>query len=96
MRKTTEDKRFIEVSFPIKEVGEESAREKTIRHSHISTLHIWWARRPLASSRTTNYAALIQTPKNNKELENKKKFIVELSKWKNRMKPTRIRKKKRL
>jgi adenine-specific DNA methylase len=42
-------KSFIEVAFPIKEVSEESAREKNIRHGHISTLHIWWARRPLAS-----------------------------------------------
>jgi len=48
------DKRFIEESFPIKEVSEISAKEKNIRHGHISTLHIWWARRPLASSRATN------------------------------------------
>jgi ATP-dependent DNA helicase RecG len=52
-------KRFIEDSFPVKEVSIESAREKNIRHGHISTLHIWWARRPLASSRATNYAALV-------------------------------------
>jgi len=45
------DKRFIEESFPVKEVSEISAKEKNIRHGHISTLHIWWARRPLASSR---------------------------------------------
>jgi putative DNA methylase len=53
------DRRFIEESFPVKEVSIESAKEKNIRHGHISTLHIWWARRPLASSRATNYAALI-------------------------------------
>ncbi len=53
------DRRFIEVSFPVKEVSLESAREKNIRHGHISTLHIWWARRPLAASRATNFAALI-------------------------------------
>ncbi len=58
------DKRFIEVSFPVKEVSRESAREKNIRHGHISTLHIWWARRPLASSRATNFAALIPSPEN--------------------------------
>jgi len=51
------NKRFIETSFPVKEVSAESAKEKNIRHGHISTLHIWWARRPLASSRTTSYAA---------------------------------------
>lgn len=44
----TEDlmlKRLIEVALPLKEVSEQSAREKSIRHGHISTLHIWWARR---------------------------------------------------
>ena len=44
------DKRFIEESFPVKEVSEISAKEKNIRQGHISTL-IWWARQPLASSR---------------------------------------------
>lgn len=77
------DKRFIEESFPVKEVSEESAREKNIRHGHISTLHIWWARRPLASSRATNYAALIPAPKNETEWKKKKQFIINLSKWEN-------------
>ncbi len=53
----------IEDSFPVKGVSAESVREKYIRHGHISTLHIWWARRPLASSRDTAYAALTPTPK---------------------------------
>jgi adenine-specific DNA methylase len=61
-RDTMNTRRFIEDSFPVKEVSIESAREKNIRHGHISTLHIWWARRPLASSRATNYAALIPAP----------------------------------
>ena len=52
------DRYFIEETFPVKDVGAESAREKNIRHGHISTLHIWWARWPLASSRATAYAAL--------------------------------------
>ncbi|MBU4446672.1 DUF1156 domain-containing protein [bacterium] len=78
-----EDKRFIEESFPVKEVSKESAREKNIRHGHISTLHIWWARRPLASSRATAYAALIPAPKTREEWQQKSNFIVELSKWKN-------------
>ncbi len=43
-------KRLIEVALPLKEVSEQSAREKSIRHGHISTLHIWWARRPLCWS----------------------------------------------
>ena len=52
-----QDKRLIEETFPVKEVSAESAHEKNIRRGHISTLHIWWARLPLASSRSTNYAA---------------------------------------
>ncbi|MEM5793095.1 MAG: DUF1156 domain-containing protein [Candidatus Aenigmatarchaeota archaeon] len=77
------DKRFIEESFPVKEVSEESAKEKNIRHGHISTLHIWWARRPLASSRATAYAALIPAAKNAEEWNKKRNFIIELCKWEN-------------
>ncbi len=77
------DKRFIEESFPVKEVSVESAREKNIRHGHISTLHIWWARRPLASSRATAYAALIPAPKNIEEWQRERDFIIELCKWEN-------------
>ena len=76
-------KYFIEESFPVKEVSIESAREKSIRHGHISTLHIWWARRPLASSRATNYAALIPVPKDAEEWNKQRNFIIELSKWEN-------------
>ena len=72
------DKRFIEEYFPIKKISEESAREKNIRHGHISTLHIWWARRPLAASRATSYAALIPAPNSPEEWEKKKRFIIEL------------------
>ncbi len=74
---------FIEADFPVKEVSEESAREKNIRHGHISTLHIWWARRPLASSRASIYAALTPAPKDEAERIKKAKFIHELSKWEN-------------
>jgi adenine-specific DNA methylase len=77
------DKRLIEVDFPLKEVSEESVREKNIRHGHISTLHIWWARRPLAASRATTYAALVPAPKNEEELKKRLRFIIELSKWEN-------------
>lgn len=52
-------KRFIEVSFPLKEVSFYSAKEKNIRQGHISLLHIWWARRPLSASRSTVFASLI-------------------------------------
>jgi adenine-specific DNA methylase len=78
-----EDKRLIEVDFPLKEVSEESVREKNIRHGHISTLHIWWARRPLAASRATTFAALIPAPQDRDELRRKLQFIAELSKWEN-------------
>ena len=78
------DKRFIEESFPVKEVSAISAREKiSIKQGHISNLHIWWARRPLASSRATNYAALIPIPEDIEEWNKKRNFIIELSKWEN-------------
>jgi putative DNA methylase len=77
------DKRFIEYSFPIKEVSIEGAREKNIRHGHISILHIWWARRPLFTSRATNYVALIPAPEDIDEYNKKRNFIVELAKWEN-------------
>jgi len=76
-------KSFIETDFPVKEVSEESAREKNIRHGHISTLHIWWARRPLASSRASIYAALTPEPKDEEERLKKAQFIHNLSKWEN-------------
>ena len=81
------DRRFIEESFPVKEVGEASAREKNIRHGHISTLHIWWARRPLAASRATAYAALTPYPETEDERENKKRFIIDLCQWENSNNP---------
>jgi putative DNA methylase len=78
-------KSFLEVDFPIKEVSAESVREKNIRHGHISTLHIWWARRPLAASRATIYAGLIPAPKNEEERLKKSQFIAaftpEYKKW---------------
>ncbi|HOL20500.1 MAG TPA: DUF1156 domain-containing protein [Candidatus Hydrogenedens sp.] len=76
-------KRFIEESFPVKEVGIESAKEKNIRHGHISTLHIWWSRKPLAISRAMTYASLISAPKNIDEWHEKRNFIINLSKWEN-------------
>jgi adenine-specific DNA methylase len=72
----------IEQSFPIQEVSEYSAKEKNIRHGHISTLHIWWARRPLAASRATIYAALVPAFTAS-EMNQKNQFIAELSKWEN-------------
>jgi len=55
-------KRLIEVDFPMKKVSEQARREKSIRHGHISTLHIWWARRPLAACRSIVLAGLLPDP----------------------------------
>jgi putative DNA methylase len=84
------DRRFIEESFPVKEVSVHSAKEKNIRHGHISTLHIWWARRPLAASRATSYAALIPAPKSIEEWNRQRNFIIEFSKWENTNNSTMI------
>ncbi|HDN97902.1 MAG TPA: DUF1156 domain-containing protein, partial [bacterium] len=89
------DKRFIEDSFPVKEVSEISAKEKNIRHGHISTLHIWWARRPLASSRATNYAALIPAPESPEEWDKTRQFIIKLTKWENSLDPISLDKARR-
>lgn len=74
-------KRFIEYDMPLAEISEESAREKNIRHGHPSTLHIWWARRPLASSRATNFAALIDLPDDPAKREEIKELIRKISPW---------------
>jgi len=58
----TYPKRLIEVDLPIKRISAHARREKSIRHGHISTLHIWWARRPLASCRAVICAALWPDP----------------------------------
>lgn len=55
-------KRLIEVDLPIKEISAHARREKSIRHGHISTLHIWWARRPLAACRAVLCASLWPDP----------------------------------
>ncbi len=55
-------KRLIEVDLPIKRISAHSRREKSIRHGHISTLHIWWARRPLAACRAVLCASLWPDP----------------------------------
>jgi putative DNA methylase len=74
-----ENKRLIEADFPLREVSEHSAREKNIRHGHISTLHIWWARRPLAASRTTALAALV--PDSPDQREQLLSLIAQLAPW---------------
>ncbi len=55
---TTYPKRLIEVDLPIKRISEHARLEKSIRHGHISTLHIWWERRPLAKSEKLQYDSM--------------------------------------
>ena len=55
-------KRLIEVDLPIARISAAARSEKSIRHGHISTLHIWWARRPLAACRAVMLAALLPDP----------------------------------
>ncbi len=61
------DKRLIEVAFPLKQVSLDSVHEKNVRHGHISTLHIWPARRPLAASRAALIATLLKDPDDDDE-----------------------------
>jgi len=76
-----DDRRFIEETFPVKDVSRHAAKEKNIRHGHISTLHIWWARRPLAASRATAYAALVPPPADALAWQTQSEFIADLSRW---------------
>ena len=55
-------KKLIEVDLPLDDINRESAREKSIRHGHPSTLHMWWARRPLAACRAVIFASMVDDP----------------------------------
>ena len=55
-------RKLIEVDLPLAEINRESAREKSIRHGHPSTLHLWWARRPLAACRAVIFASMVDDP----------------------------------
>ena len=57
-----EKRKLIEVALPLETINRESAREKSIRHGHPSTLHLWWARRPLAAARAVLFAQLVDNP----------------------------------
>jgi putative DNA methylase len=59
---TTPKRKLIEVALPLEKINRESAREKSIRHGHPSTLHLWWARRPLAACRAVLFAQLVDDP----------------------------------
>ena len=58
----TPTKKLIEVALPLDAINKASAREKSIRHGHPSTLHLWWARRPLAACRAMLMALLLPDP----------------------------------
>jgi len=55
-------KKLIEVALPLEAINRESAREKSIRHGHPSTLHLWWSRKPLATCRAVLFASLVDDP----------------------------------
>ncbi len=87
-------KKLIEVALPLQAINEASAREKSIRHGHPSTLHLWWARRPLAAARAVIFAQMVDDPsslpelfptpkKQEKERQRLFRIIEELVKWEN-------------
>ena len=86
--------KLIEVALPLDAINKASAREKSIRHGHPSTLHLWWARRPLAAARAVIFAQMVDDPSSCPDLfpteksqarERKRLFgiIEELVKWEN-------------
>jgi putative DNA methylase len=87
-------KKLIEVALPLDAINKASAREKSIRHGHPSTLHLWWARRPLAAARAVIFAQMVDDPSahpdlfptekaQEKERQRLFRIIVELVKWEN-------------
>lgn len=91
-------KKLIEVALPLEAINKESAREKSIRHGHPSTLHLWWARRPLAACRAVLFASLVDDPsawpelfpteeKQKEERQRLFKILEELVVWKNSNNP---------
>ncbi len=78
---THTDKRLIEDYIPIKAISAEASREKSIRHGHISTLHLWWARRPLVASRAAVFAALVPAGKTADEKRELNDLMIRLCKW---------------
>ncbi|NOE33881.1 DUF1156 domain-containing protein [Ruegeria sp. HKCCD7318] len=91
---TAYKKKLIEVAIPLEAINAASAREKSIRHGHPSTLHLWWARRPLAACRAVLFAQLVDDPSSHPdkfpteeavETERKRLFqiIEDLVKWEN-------------
>src|SRR5262245_52771271 len=80
---TTYRKKLIEVALPLEAINKASAREKSIRHGHPSTLHLWLARRPLAAARAVIFAQMVDDPANDEERQRLCRLIEELVKWEN-------------
>ncbi len=76
-----QDRRLIEDFIPIREISAQSAREKSIRKGHISTLHLWWARRPLVAARAAVYASLVAAPESEQKRTDLTNFMIDLCKW---------------
>ncbi|MFX0086565.1 MAG: DUF1156 domain-containing protein [Candidatus Hodarchaeota archaeon] len=74
-------KRLIEWNIPLVDISKASTHEKSVRHGHPSTLHLWWARRPLAASRATIFASLVDFPLNSTERRSLSELIKEISPW---------------
>ncbi len=81
----TYKKKLIEVALPLEAINKESAREKSIRHGHPSTLHLWWARRPLAACRAVLFSSIVDDPSAHPE-----QFPTEQDQEKERMRLFRI------
>ncbi|MFP5274248.1 DUF1156 domain-containing protein [Coleofasciculus sp.] len=77
----SQDRRLIEDFIPIREISIEAAREKSIRKGHISTLHLWWARRPLVAARAAVFASLVAAPETPQKRNALSKAMIELCKW---------------
>src|SRR5260370_13396594 len=75
------DRRLIEDLIPIREISAEASREKSLRQGNISTLHLWWARRPIVAARAAVYGALVPAPADPKERETYMARMRKLCSW---------------
>jgi len=75
------DRQLIEDLIPIREISAEASREKSLRHGNISTLHLWWARRPIVAARAAVYGALVPAPTDAKERETYMARMRKLCSW---------------
>ena len=84
-------KKLIEVSIPLKEINAASAREKSIRHGHPSTLHLWWSRKPLATTRAVLWASLVDDPGDDEKRKDLFAILRKLVIWENTNNPDVLR-----